>query len=59
MRLQHSTESFDKQALEMAPKLPAQAARADGDVEAAFSGAAKVVEAAYAYPFRAARRSSR
>jgi isoquinoline 1-oxidoreductase beta subunit len=47
----HSTESFDKQALEMSPKFPAQATRADGDVEAAFGSAAKVIEGAYAYPF--------
>jgi len=46
-----STPSFDKQAAEMAPKLPAQATRADGDCEGALRGAAKVLEAAYAYPF--------
>ena len=47
----NSTEAFDKQAAEMAPKLPAQAARTDGDVEGAFGSAAKVVEGGYSYPF--------
>ena len=46
-----STESFDKQALELSTKFPAQPARADGDVDGALAGAAKVVEGAYAYPF--------
>ena len=46
-----STEAFDKRAAELAPQLPAQATRSDGDVEAALAGAAQVVEAAYAYPF--------
>ena len=46
-----NTEKFDKLAAEMGPKIPAQAARNDGDVEAGLAGAAKVVEAAYAYPY--------
>ncbi len=46
-----STEAFDKKAAELAPTLPAQATRADGDVDAALEGAATVVEGAYAYPF--------
>ena len=46
-----STEAFDKRAAELAPKLPAQPTRTDGDVEAALGAAATVVEAAYAYPF--------
>ena len=47
----HGTAVFDKLAADLAPKFPAAPARTDGDVEAAFSGAAKVVEGAYAYPF--------
>ena len=46
-----STVAWDKRAAELAPTLPAQAARADGDVEAALKSAAHVVEGAYAYPF--------
>jgi isoquinoline 1-oxidoreductase beta subunit len=49
-----STESsagYEKKAAELAPNLPAQAVRSDGDVEAALKGAAKVVEAGYQYPF--------
>ncbi|HYN10407.1 MAG TPA: molybdopterin cofactor-binding domain-containing protein [Vicinamibacterales bacterium] len=46
-----NSTAFEKKANEMAPTLPAQPTRADGDVEAGFKGAAKVVEAAYAYPF--------
>jgi isoquinoline 1-oxidoreductase beta subunit len=47
----HSTTGFDKQALDLSTKFPSPATRADGDVEAALAGAAKVVEGAYAYPF--------
>jgi isoquinoline 1-oxidoreductase beta subunit len=46
-----ATAVFDKQAAELGTKLPAQASRMDGDVEAAFSSAGKVVEAAYSYPY--------
>jgi isoquinoline 1-oxidoreductase beta subunit len=46
-----SSEAFAKKASEMAPTLPVQATRADGDVEGALKGAAKVVEGAYAYPY--------
>ena len=46
-----SSASFDKQAAELATKLPATATRADGDVEAGFTGAARVIEASYQYPF--------
>jgi isoquinoline 1-oxidoreductase beta subunit len=49
-----ATESwagFHAQARELAPKPGAQSLRKDGDVEAAFSSAAKVVEAEYVYPF--------
>jgi isoquinoline 1-oxidoreductase beta subunit len=46
-----SSAAFDKSAAVLAPKLPATAARTDGDCEAAFASAARVVEAAYQYPF--------
>jgi hypothetical protein len=54
-----STEKFDKLAAEMGPKIPAQAGRSDGDVEAGLASAAKVVEAAYACPHPATPASSR
>ena len=47
----HGTAMFDKTAADLAAKYPAQAARSDGDVEAALTGAAKTIEGAYAYPF--------
>ncbi|HUL71937.1 MAG TPA: molybdopterin cofactor-binding domain-containing protein [Vicinamibacterales bacterium] len=43
--------AFSKKAAEMAPNLPAQAARADGNVDQALAGAAKTVEGAYFYPY--------
>jgi isoquinoline 1-oxidoreductase beta subunit len=43
--------AFKKTAADMAPKLPAQASRNDGDVEKALAGAAKTVEGAYFYPY--------
>ena len=43
--------AFAKRAAELAPNLPATASRADGDVEAALTSAAKVVEGAYFYPY--------
>jgi len=46
-----STAGFDAKAAALAPQLPAEATRKDGDVEAALGGAATVHEAAYAYPF--------
>ena len=46
-----SSEAFARRAAELAAQ-PSQAAiRQDGDVNAAFGRAAKVVEAAYSYPF--------
>ncbi len=46
-----STEWFATRAAELS-KLPAQRTiRKDGDVDAAFAGSAKVVEASYFYPF--------
>ena len=46
-----STASFDSQAAALAKAAPAANLRKDGDPEAALKGAAKVVEASYAYPF--------
>ncbi len=46
-----SWDNFTKQATEIAQKPGAQTLRKDGDVTAALAGAAKVVTAAYSYPF--------
>jgi isoquinoline 1-oxidoreductase beta subunit len=46
-----STAAFDKRAAELAAGPPMTNLRKDGDVDAALKGAAKTVEAAYAYPF--------
>ncbi len=46
-----STEGFARQAADLAGKPGAKSLRNDGDVNAAFQGAAKVVEAFYSYPF--------
>jgi len=48
-----STEDFDRQAAAFAGKAPQKIFRHDGDVDKAFYGAAKLVEAAYSYPFLA------
>ena len=46
-----SSKNFDAQAAELSKKPPMRSLRKDGDVDAAFGGGNKVVEAAYFYPF--------
>jgi isoquinoline 1-oxidoreductase beta subunit len=46
-----SSAGFATQAETLSKEKPMRSLRADGDVEAALKGAAKVVEAAYSYPF--------
>jgi isoquinoline 1-oxidoreductase subunit beta len=46
-----STEGFQAKADELGKGAYSNKLRADGDVDKAFAGAAKVVEAAYMYPF--------
>ena len=46
-----STAQFAKDAAEISKKPAATTIKAEGDVDGALSGAAKVVEAAYEYPF--------
>ena len=48
-----STAAFDKRAAELAAAPPMTNLHKDGDFDSAFKGAAKTVEAAYAYPFLA------
>jgi isoquinoline 1-oxidoreductase beta subunit len=45
------TQDFAKRAAELGPKRGTKSLRNDGDVDAAFASAAKVVEAVYSYPF--------
>ena len=50
---QQATAVFDRQAAALVAAAPRQILRHDGDVNQAFGGAAKVIEASYAYPFLA------
>jgi isoquinoline 1-oxidoreductase beta subunit len=46
-----SSEGFASHALELSKQKPQRALKEDGNADEAFSGGAKVLEAAYSYPF--------
>ena len=46
-----SSVGFAQRAVELSKQAPSKNLRSDGDVNAAFSSAAKVIEAQYSYPF--------
>src|SRR6185437_16248161 len=48
-----SSAGYEQQAAALAAQAPQQILRRDGDVEQAFHGAAKLLEASYTYPFLA------
>jgi isoquinoline 1-oxidoreductase beta subunit len=48
---QQNSEGFARQAAELGAKAPTQSLRSDGNATGALKSAARVVEAAYHYPF--------
>jgi len=50
-RAQYSSVAYAQKAEELSKQAPQRSIRTDGDAESTLKGAAKVVEAAYSYPF--------